>query len=504
MSREAKVGIFVLVGIVTLTFFTFRVSKIGVVGVKGYQLIVSFETAAGLEPKANVKMAGVPVGKVEAIELEGNRARLVLRIREGVRIPIDSVVSIQSQGFLGEKYVEILPGKETSQVFPPGGKVTNTIAPANLEDIIRKVSIISEDLKNFTNTLSETLGTEEGKKALSDIVRNIRETSEVLRTVVAGNEELLNRILANVDTLSADMREISSANKEDLRVMIANLRSFSETLKTEAPGLARNLQQMSEQVSGVVGENRENIRESIANLKSASAKLDNTLDSAGRVLAKIDRGEGTLGKLVSDNTTINTLNDTLGGISRFIRKREELRTFLDYRLEYQTEPSEYKNYVNLRLQPTADKYYLLGIVDDPRGKFDSSETTTTTTPGGTVNTKTESFSDDLTFTAMVAKRFSALTIRGGVMESTGGVGLDYNLMKDRLTIGVDAFDFSREDNPHLKVFGNYDIVKNFFITGGVDDILNDEGDFRTFFFGFGIKFEDEDLKTLLGAIPISP
>ncbi|NNF83557.1 MAG: MCE family protein [Deltaproteobacteria bacterium] len=504
MSKEAKVGIFVLVGIVTLTFFTFRVSKMGGIGVKGYKLIVSFETAAGLEPKANVKMAGVPVGKVEAIELEGTRARLVLRIREGVRIPIDSVVSIQSQGFLGEKYVEILPGKETSQILPPGGRVTNTIPPANLDEIIRKVSIISEDLKNFTNTLSETLGTEEGRKALSDIVRNIRETSEVLRTVVAGNEERLNRILANVDTLSADMKEISAANKEDLRVMIANLRSFSETLKTEAPGLARNLQEMSEQVGGVVGENRENIRESIANIKNASAKLDNTLDSAGKVLARIERGEGTLGKLVSDNTTIDTLNDTLEGINRYVRKTESLKTFLDYRLEYQTEPSEYKHYVNLRLQPSADKYYLLGVVDDPRGKFDSSETTTTTSPGGTVRTKQESFSDDLTFTAMVAKRFSALTIRGGVMESTGGVGLDYHLLKDRLTIGVDAFDFSREDQPHLKVFGNYDIVKNLFITGGVDDILNDEGNFRTFFFGFGIKFEDEDLKTLLGAVPIRP
>jgi phospholipid/cholesterol/gamma-HCH transport system substrate-binding protein len=504
MSKEAKVGIFVLLGIVILTFFTFRVSKMGGIGVKGYQLIVDFETAAGLEPKANVKMAGVPIGKVEEIKLVGKNARLVLRIQEGIKIPIDSMVSIQTQGLLGEKYVEILPGEDTDQMFPPGGRVTNTIPPANLDEIIRKVSIISEDLKRFTNTLASTLGTEEGRQALSDIIQNTRETTEVLRTVMTANEDRLNRILANVDNLSADLSEISAANKEDLRATIANLRSFSETLKKEAPGLASKLQEMSERVSGVVGENRENIRESIANLKSASAKLDNTLDSAGRVLAKIDRGEGTLGKLVSDNTTVNTLNDTLEGINRFVRRADRLKTFLDYRLEYQAEPSEYKHYVNLRLQPAADKYYLLGVVDDPRGKFDSSDTTTTTTPGGTVRTQQESFSDDLTLTAMVAKRFSALTIRGGVMESSGGLGLDYHLLKDRLSISVDAFDFSRDDEPHVKVFGNYDIVKNFFITAGMDDILNDKKDFRTIFFGFGIKFADEDLKTLLGAVPIRP
>lgn len=505
MSREAKVGIFVLLGLVVLTYFTFRVSKMGGIGEKGYKLTVDFETAAGLEPKANVKMAGVPIGKVEEIRLVGNHARLVLRIDEGIRIPVDSVASIRTQGLLGERYVEILPGEETARMLPPGGQVAKTLPPADLDEIIRKVSVISEDLQKFTEALSSTLGTEEGKKAISDILRNVQETSEVLRTVVSSNEERLNRILANVDRLSSDLSEISSANKEDLRMTIANLRALSETLKTETPGLARKLEEMSEGVSSVIVENRDNIRESLENLRTASAKLDNTLDSAGQVLARIERGEGTIGKLVSDNTTIDTLNDTLEGINRFVRRSESIKTFLDYHLEYQTEPSEFKHYASLRLQPSADKYYLLGIVDDPRGKFETTETTTTTTPGGTVRTRQESFTDDLKFSALVAKRFSSFTVRGGVLESTGGIGLDYHMMDDRLRLGVDAFDFGREDlSPHLKVFGNYDIVKNFFITGGVDDVLNDEMNLRTLFFGFGIHFEDEDLKTILGTVPIRP
>ena len=131
------------------------------------------------------------------------------------------------------------------------------------------------------------------------------------------------------------------ANKENLQVTIANLRVFSETLKNETPALAKNLQEMGERVSGVIGENRENIKVSIENLKNASAKLDNTLDAAGRVLARIDRGEGTLGKLVTDNTAHDTLTRTLEGIDKFVRKTERLKTFLDYRLEYQTEPSEF-------------------------------------------------------------------------------------------------------------------------------------------------------------------
>lgn len=506
MSKEAKVGIFVLLGLVVLTYFTFRVSKWGGIAEKGYILTADFDSASGLEPKAAVKMAGVPVGKVEEIRLVGTRARLYLRIQEGIAVPIDSRATIQTQGLLGEKYVEIVPGLKTGQTLPKGGRIAETIPPPNLDEIVRKVSLIADDVKRFTDTLAGTLGTEEGKKQLSEIIRNVRETTAALRTVVAGNEERLNRILANVDTLSADLKAIAAGNREDIRVAIANLRAFSQTLKDEGPPLVAKLEKMGEGVGNLVSDNRENIKAGIENFRQASAKLDNTLDAASKVLGKIERGEGTLGKLVSDNTTVTTLNDTLEGINRYVRKTESLKTFIDYRLEYQTGPSEYKHYVNLRLQPSVDKYYLIGVVDDPRGKLTTTDTTTTVTPPGTTtHIHDESYSNKLKFTAVVAKRFSGLTVRGGVLESTGGVGLDYRLLRDRLQVGVDAFDFTRKDlPPHLKVFGNYDIVKNLFITGGVDDVLTNKNDLRTFFAGFGIKFSDEDLKTVLGAIPIRP
>ena len=509
MSREARVGIFVLLGLIVLTFFTFRVSKWGLIADKGYRLTVDFDSAAGLEPKSDVKMAGVPIGKVEEIQLVGNRARLVLRIRKGIQIPIDSVGTIQTQGLLGEKYVEILPGKDAQRNLPAGGQVANTLSPTNLDEMVRKLSAIGDDVKKFTESLSSTFGTEEGKKALGDILRDVRATTASLRNVVQGNEQRLERIVANVDRLSADLSDISAANKQDVRATIANLRAFSDTLKSETPSLVAKLEEMSDRVSGVVGDNRENLKESIQNLKTASARLDNTLDAAGKVMAKIDRGEGTLGKLVTDNTAYTSLTATLDGINRYVRKTEQLKAFIDYRLEWQERPSDFKHYVNLRLQPTADKYYLIGVVDDPRGKFSSS--TTTVTINGTPSTVSEEkFDNKLKVSALIAKRFSGLTVKGGVIESTGGLGLDYELLKNRLTVGADAWDFARKElagkslPPHLKLYGNYDIVKNLFVTGGVDDVLATERNLRTLFLGFGIKFADEDIKTVLGAVPIKP
>ena len=487
MSREARVGIFVLLGLIVLTFFTFRVSKWGLIAEKGYRLTVDFDTAAGLEPKSDVKMAGVPIGKVEEIQLVGNRARLVLRIKEGIRIPIDSVGSIQTQGLLGEKYVEILPGKDAQRILPAGGQVANTLNPVNLDEMIRKLSAIGDDVKKFTDTLSSTFGSEEGKKALGDILRDVRATTATLRTVVTGNEQRFERILANVDRLSADLSDMSSTNKEDVHATIANLRAFSQTLKTETPELVRKIEKMSE----------------------GMADLDNTLAAAGNVMAKIDRGEGTLGKLVNDNTAHTSLTDTLDGINRFVRKSDQLKAFIDYRLEWQEQPSEFKHYVNLRLQPTADKYYTIGVVDDPRGKF-SSSTSTVIVNGTPTTIMEEKFDDKLKFSALIARKFSGLTVKGGVIESTGGLGVDYELLKNRLTVGADVWDFSRKSfsrkdlPPHLKLYGNYDIVKNLFITGGADDVLATERNLRTLFLGFGIKFADEDIKTVLGAVPIRP
>jgi phospholipid/cholesterol/gamma-HCH transport system substrate-binding protein len=467
---------------------------------------VDFDTASGLEPKSDVKMAGVPIGKVEAIELEGNRARLLLRIQKGIRIPIDSVASIQTQGLLGEKYVEILPGKDTQRNLPAGGQVANTLNPVNFDEMVRKLSAIGDDVKKFTETLSSTFGTEEGKKALGDILRDVQATTATLRTVVQGNEHRFERILANIDRLSADLSDISASNKQDVRATIANLRAFSDTLKSETPELVRKLEVMSEQVSGVMGDNRENLKESIKNLKTASARLDNTLDSAEKVMAKIDRGEGTLGKLVNDNTVHNSLTDALDGVNRYVRKYDALHMTLIPWVEYQTDTSDWKYYLNLKIQPTADKYYLLGVVNDPRGK--RTDTTTFVSTGGNppVETRYVSFEDKWKFNALLAKRFSRVTVRGGIMESAGGFGVEYDVLKDRLSVGADIFDFNRPDNnrAHMKLYGNYDILKNLFITGGADDILNRDTQYRTFFLGFGIKFPDDDLKTVIGAVPLKP
>ena len=84
-------------------------------------------------------------------------------------------------------------------------------------------------------------------------------------------------------------------------------------------------------------------------------------------------------------------------------------------------------------------------------------------------------SDDILFSAQIAKRFDDLVLRGGVIESEGGVGIEYHLLNDRLKLFVEAFDFNRERNPHLRAGGMLSIHEFFYLSAGYDNFISREG-----------------------------
>ena len=184
-----------------------------------------------------------------------------------------------------------------------------------------------------------------------------------------------------------------------------------------------------------------------------------------------------------------------------MQKQESFKTYLNYRGEYLFDSEDVKSYLTLRIQPRKDKYYLLQIVDDPKG-VKSKTDITTSTDGGTPTTQhtEKNDKDDIKFSAQIAKRYHDLGLRGGIFESTGGFAFDYYLLKDRLTLSLEAFDFDSDSNAHLKFKADFSPVKHLYITSGFDDFISDEGN-ESFFIGAGINFLDDDLKVLLSNMP---
>ena len=145
--------------------------------------------------------------------------------------------------------------------------------------------------------------------------------------------------------------------------------------------------------------------------------------------------------------------------------------------------------------------FLFEFVADSTPSPDRELIVTDVTTGGTTTTvETEreiTKRDQFRFSAQIAQDFHDFTIRGGLIESRAGIGLDYQ--KKFFKPPVSAWDF-RTDNgrrPHIKAWGTLNLTRNFFVLGGIDDPLNP--DIPTdWFVGAGFQFVDNDVKSLLG------
>jgi phospholipid/cholesterol/gamma-HCH transport system substrate-binding protein len=137
-TSEAVVGLFVVVGIICLGFLAIKLGKLEVLGDSGYTVFADFPTVAGLKRGDPVEIAGVKVGRVESLGLADDRARLALRIDEGVKIQEDAIASVRARGLIGDKFVLVSPGG-SERIIPAGGKIRETESPPDIPDLIGKL-----------------------------------------------------------------------------------------------------------------------------------------------------------------------------------------------------------------------------------------------------------------------------------------------------------------------------------------------------------------------------
>ena len=505
LSSEAKVGLFVLLGIALLVYMSLRLGGIKLGGEKGYAVFVEFDSAAGLDPNASVRVAGVEVGRVKSIALKDSKAHLELLINPDIKIGKDFTAVLTTKGLLGEKYLELVPGQPGAPPLKEGDYITRTRSYADIDRLIRTMTEVSDDVKKITESLSNVLGGDEGEQTVSNIVRNIEDLTFRLNRIVAKNDEQFENVMRNLSSFTALLNEEGPAITSGLRVAIKNLND--------------SLVRTTDNLNGMIDENRGNLKEGIDNLRTASLSLQqamdtvnkvaqeagpgvtNTMNSVSSIAKKIDEGEGTIGRLVNDKSLHENINKTVAGINNYIERAENFHTFIGYRGEYLFDARDTKSYLTLRIQPKADKYYLLEIVDDPRGKK-TTETRVVTTNGVPTTIEDVKTTDEIKFSVQIAKRFKNVVVRGGIIESAGGAGVDYYMFQDRLRWTLEAFDFSREDGAHLKAGATWNLSKFFFLTAGYDDFVSKVG-LQSAYIGLGLQFQDEDLKYLLTNAPVS-
>jgi phospholipid/cholesterol/gamma-HCH transport system substrate-binding protein len=138
LTTKLIVGIFGIVGIVALAVLSLRLGQITIVAPASYFLDAHFDDVAGLKRGDEVEIAGVKVGTVASITLDGPRARVSMRIAEGVEIDDEAIAAVKTAGIIGDKYVSIALGAGET-VLAAGGVVRQTQSAFVLEDAIGKL-----------------------------------------------------------------------------------------------------------------------------------------------------------------------------------------------------------------------------------------------------------------------------------------------------------------------------------------------------------------------------
>ncbi|HUF40526.1 MAG TPA: outer membrane lipid asymmetry maintenance protein MlaD [Verrucomicrobiae bacterium] len=135
---EIIVGLFVVVGIACLGYLAIKLGKLEVFGASGYTVFGDFPSVAGLKVGDPVEIAGVRVGRVESMGLADDRARVILRLSDGVQLQEDVIASVRARGLIGDKFVLITPGA-SEKIIAAGGRIRETDSPPDIPDLIGKI-----------------------------------------------------------------------------------------------------------------------------------------------------------------------------------------------------------------------------------------------------------------------------------------------------------------------------------------------------------------------------
>jgi phospholipid/cholesterol/gamma-HCH transport system substrate-binding protein len=537
LSAGLKVG---LVLLLALGAFAVGLTLIGGQGFtrgKSYTLSVVFDDASGLGVRTRVQIAGIVIGAVDRIELdEGARARVFLRIDQKYKLFKDAAVNKRSDSILGDFLLDVKPGTPSLGALKDGDEIATVVRQPGMNEILSSIGRITTDIQEITHSLRGVLATDQGKQDMKQVVEGLARITRNLEKIIATGGDKLDATLSNFSAFSKDMRELSAGERAEIKQILGNTREATDRAK-----------QILDSVQQAVGpEQTGEVRDSIKSVKENLAKLDKTLTNLQSITAKVDGGQGTVGRLINDDTLIKNVEKASTNINALLSKANDLQVELSARSEIfigNVDPKTTtvqgiqntaynpwaKTYFSIRILPRPDKWYGIELVDDPRGysqltkiqncaggysptgcDYSTGTSTSTLFPSTLQQITTQRV---LKFSAYLAKRYGLVTARFGILENTGGVGLKLNLFNDDLVLSADAFEFANplKEHPRVKLYADYRFLGHVFLTAGVDDLVNAPQESvdqpsriysgRDYFVGGGFFFTEEDFKVLLAGLP---
>jgi phospholipid/cholesterol/gamma-HCH transport system substrate-binding protein len=391
-----------------------------------------------------------------------------------------------------------------------------------MDDLLHKFGNIANNVESITDSFNGVVGGARGERQLHEIFDNINATAQSLAAFAAVLER---SFVKNEDNLDMVMRLGEEIKRVADRLDDKVLPAFQESIEKISAVFERDFDNVTH-----------NLSKTARALEEASLQARDGFSSLTSVTEKIDEGKGLIGKLINEDETYRDLKVAISGLKNYFSQVSMLEVVFDAHGETMYRPAENyywedsKFFLDMRIHPNEDHFYLLQFAASERGYIDRKELRFDYAPpqadsllSEPVDTATLSLADgdrvNWTFNRQettinryamrvgiqFGKVFSNLAFRIGLFEGFGGLALDVDVPlgteKFRWLTTLEVYDmtgFNRikdRRRPHIKWLNKMYFMRNIYFAFGADDFVSNSN--ASAFFGAGIRFGDEDIKYLL-------
>lgn len=506
----------VLVGAIVAVAAVVIVPRVGRPTMPGeFHTYALFRDASGLPVGSRVLIAGIQVGEIERLTIEGTLARVDFRMADDT-VLWDDAWATKSASVFGDSHVEISPGGPLDPATGAGGHrrlrsgepIPRVVEGDSTDRLLRS---IDRSLPNVDTALAAT-------EALVGQGRRWFDGAATDRLAAA------DRYLADLQVDSALARADRAVGRLDAWTQRAQA-----AVHDAAPDLLASLDRANERLAKATDGMRSGETQLRDGLTSARASMDDIDEPLARANQWLVRNgadgasdaddpaikRNAFGRAVRDPALADRAEELTKEGADYTYGFDEVRAVIGLRNEISLRARSLQAYVTMELSAHRDRFFYLELERGSIGRLAGVELSDS--PGGPFVRRAQ-ITGGFRLTAQWGRRLGPFDVRFGLKESTFGIGADMVLLGGRLRFAADLYGPNFSDVPRLKVEAALEVFRSLIVFGGVDDALGHPGylriagwptaqtsplDFRSlsygrdYIVGFTFRVNDEDATQLM-------
>ncbi len=452
-----KVGLLTLAALASVVVMSLKITS----NQSGFGTHVEYKTiladASGIFEKTPIKVAGINAGKIKKIELQGNKALVTFEVREDVKVSPGAKLKIKSVGLLGDKFIDMDLGTQNSSERLPPGSFLDTQGGAGFDTLAKDASDVLKEVKEIAITIKESLRDEQGNNVIKKIIGNVNDLTASLKRITEGNENKINDIIDDVKSITEQISYETDRYQKD---------SLMHDLHKTGPILD---------------------------------KADSAMSDLKIIMADLKDGKGTVGKLLRDDAVVDQVSQTLSSVNRLVNRINNIEADIGLSTGANSRTGSDTRF-DLDIYPAPERFFRLGVVTNDFGPQTEKKIDTFTSTGNGAETKTTERKvnkSGFKFNFQIGRRIQRFGLRAGLIESTGGVGLDYFFPDYGVRMGSELFDYQKNAGPNLRLISEIKIWNVLFFRLAGEDLISKAGK-QSATASLGLRFSDQDLAALVG------